>query len=125
MGLRVVAVELRRGGEVHHGACAAMPHLPGLADELGWVLALVARAAADRSIWIRRGRCAVCRRTHALLPDLVLARRLDEVAVIGRGIALRVIADVGLRPIATQLDVPHTTIPQTEQLQTRALSNDQ
>jgi hypothetical protein len=37
-------------------------------------------------IWIRRGRCGVCRRTHALLPDLVLARRLDEVAVIGRGI---------------------------------------
>jgi putative restriction endonuclease len=29
-------------------------------------------------IWIRRGRCGVCRRTHALLPDLVLARRLDD-----------------------------------------------
>jgi hypothetical protein len=61
-------------------------------------------------IWIRRGRCAVCRRTHALLPDLVLARRLDGVAVIGRGIALRVIANLGLRPIATQLDVPHSTV---------------
>ena len=61
-------------------------------------------------IWIRRGRCAVCRRTHALLPDLVLARRLDGVAVIGRGIALRVITNVGLRPIATQLDVPHSTV---------------
>ena len=61
-------------------------------------------------IWIRRGRCAVCRRSHALLPDLVLARRLDGVAVIGRGIALRVIANVGLRPIATQLDVPHSTV---------------
>lgn len=54
-------------------------------------------------IWIRRGRCAVCRRTHALLPDLVLARWLDGVAVIGHGITLRVIANVGLRPIATQL----------------------
>jgi hypothetical protein len=61
-------------------------------------------------IWIRRGRCAVCRRTHALLPDLVLVRRLDEVAVIGRGLALKVLANVGLRPIATQLDVPHSTI---------------
>jgi hypothetical protein len=35
-------------------------------------------------IWIR-GRCGVCRRTHALLPDMMLARRLDEVAVIGQG----------------------------------------
>jgi hypothetical protein len=61
-------------------------------------------------IWIRRGRCAVCRRTHALLPDLVLARRLDAVAVIGRGIALKVLANIGLRRIAEQLDVPHTTV---------------
>jgi hypothetical protein len=61
-------------------------------------------------IWIRRGRCAVCRRTHALLPDLVLARRLDDVAVIGHGMALKVMTNLGLRPIAMQLDVPHTTV---------------
>jgi hypothetical protein len=61
-------------------------------------------------IWIRRGRCGVRRRTHALLPDLVLARRLDDVAVIGRGIALKVMASFGLRPIASLLDVPHTTV---------------
>src|SRR5689334_17831887 len=61
-------------------------------------------------IWIRRGRCRVCHRTHALLPDLVLARRLDEVTVIGRGLASKVIADVGLRGIAEHLDVPHTTV---------------
>lgn len=61
-------------------------------------------------IWIRRARCGVCRRTHALLPDLVLVRRLDEVAVIGRGVALKVVGLVGLRPIAEHLDVPHTTV---------------
>ena len=61
-------------------------------------------------IWIRRGRCRLCRRTHALLPDLVLVRRLDEVAVIGRGMALKIIVNVGLRPIAEHLDVPHTTL---------------
>jgi hypothetical protein len=61
-------------------------------------------------VWIRRGRCGVCRRTHALLPDLVLARRLDEVAIIGRGIALKVIGHVGLRPVAEHLEVPHTTL---------------
>ena len=60
-------------------------------------------------IWIRRGRRGVCQRTHALLPDLVLARRLDDVAVIGRGMGLKVMASVGLRAIAEHLDVQHTT----------------
>lgn len=61
-------------------------------------------------IWIRRGRCSVCRRSHALLPDLVLVRRLDVVDAIGRGLALKVTSGLGLRPIAEQLDVPHTTV---------------
>jgi transposase-like protein len=61
-------------------------------------------------IWIRRGRCAGCRRTHALLPDVVLARRLDAVAVIGRGLALKVVQRLGLRQVAEQLGVPHTTV---------------
>src|SRR5260370_37956730 len=61
-------------------------------------------------VWIRRGRCGVCRRTHALLPDLVLARRLDEVALIGRALALRVMTKVGLGSIAEHVDVPHTTV---------------
>jgi hypothetical protein len=38
-------------------------------------------------IWIRRGRCSTCRQSHALLPDLVLVRRLDAVEVIGAGVA--------------------------------------
>ena len=61
-------------------------------------------------IWIRRGRCSTCRRSHALLPDLVLARRLDAVDVIGRGLASKLTSELGLRPIAEQLDVPHTTL---------------
>jgi hypothetical protein len=61
-------------------------------------------------IWIRRGRCAVCRRSHALLPDLALVRRLDVVTVIGTGIRLKVADGLGLRLIAEQLDVPHTTL---------------
>src|ERR1700678_482445 len=35
----------------------------------------------------RRGRCRSCRSTHVLLPDVVLARRVDTAAVIG--VALR------------------------------------
>jgi len=62
-------------------------------------------------IWIRRGRCSACRRSHALLPDLVLVRRLDAVAVIGASVARKLMSDgLGLRPIAEQLDVPHTTV---------------
>jgi transposase-like protein len=61
-------------------------------------------------IWIRRGRCSGCRRTQALLPDLVLVRRLDAVDVIGRGLALKLIQGLGLRPVAEALGVPHTTV---------------
>lgn len=61
-------------------------------------------------IWIGRGRCSGCRRTHALLPDLVLIRRLDPVDVIGHGLALKVVQGLGLRPVAELLGVPHTTV---------------
>ncbi len=60
-------------------------------------------------IWIRRGRGSVCRRSHALLPDLVLTRRLDDVETIGQAVMLKVVGDRGLRPIAEHLGVPHTT----------------
>jgi hypothetical protein len=51
-----------------------------------------------------------CRRSHALLPDLALVRRLDVVTVIGTALELKVVDGLGLRPIAEQLDVPHTTL---------------
>lgn len=51
----------------------------------------------------------MCRRSHALLPDLVLARRLDEVETIGQAVAVKAVAGRGLRPIAEHLGVPHTT----------------
>ena len=61
-------------------------------------------------IWVRRGRCAACRRSHALLPDLTLVRRLDVVTEIGTALVLKVVDGLGLRPIADQLDVPLTTL---------------
>jgi hypothetical protein len=39
-----------------------------------------------------------------------LVRRLDVVTVIGNGILLKSASGLGLRPIAEQLDVPHTTL---------------
>ena len=65
---------------------------------------------AEWRIWIRRGRCSGCRRTHALLPDLVLVQRLDAVDVIGHGLALKVVQQLGLRQVADRLGVPHTTV---------------
>jgi transposase-like protein len=49
-------------------------------------------------------------RTHALLPDLVLVRRLDVVEVIGHGLARKVLQGLGLRPVAEHFGVPHTTV---------------
>ena len=46
------------------------------------------RAGRDYRIWIRRGRCKPCDRTHALLPDFVHERRYDVVEVIGAGLEL-------------------------------------
>lgn len=66
------------------------------------------RGSRSERLWIGRGRCRPCRRSHALLPDFVLVGRLDRVEVIGRALALA-LSGVGLRTIAQRLDVPHTT----------------
>ncbi|MCA1844903.1 MAG: DUF6431 domain-containing protein [Actinobacteria bacterium] len=84
-------------------------HRP-LASWGGYWRWLRAPSTVAQRIWIRRGRCSGCGRTHALLPDLVLARRLDVVEAIGRGLALKVVQGLGLRPVADRLGVPHTTV---------------
>ena len=52
---------------------------------------------------------SACRRSHALLPDLVLVRRLDAIEVIGAGLARKLTSGLGLGPIAAQLDVSNRT----------------
>lgn len=59
-------------------------------------------------LWVRRGRCAACRRSHALVPDFLVKGRLDDVEAIGRGIVLAA-SGVGLRRVATRIGVPYTT----------------
>src|SRR5687767_7975473 len=83
--------------------------LRGLVNWGGYWRWLRAPLLVER-IWIRRGRCSTCRRSHALLPDLVLAQRLDAVEVIGIGLARKLTSGHGLRPIAEQLAVPHSTV---------------
>ncbi|MGH8996202.1 MAG: DUF6431 domain-containing protein [Acidimicrobiales bacterium] len=57
----------------------------------------------------RRARCRLCRSTHVLLPDVVLARRADTVAVIGTALTMAATGD-GYRKAATRLGRPSTTV---------------
>jgi len=67
------------------------------------------RGPGCERLWIRRCRCSQCRRSHALLPDFLLERRLDEVEVIGQALALSIGSGLGVRPVAERLGVPMTT----------------
>ncbi|MGH7536225.1 MAG: hypothetical protein ACREMG_11680 [Gemmatimonadales bacterium] len=66
---------------------------------------------ADRDrlvIFVCRGQCRPCGRSHGLLPAFCLVGRLDPVEVIGAVLA-RVAAGAGVRPAAVEAGVPHTT----------------
>jgi hypothetical protein len=64
----------------------------------------------ERRIWIRRTRCRPCGSSHALLPDFLFVRRLDEVGTIGQVLALRATAGVELRSLAHQCDLRGATL---------------
>src|SRR5258708_33042693 len=66
------------------------------------------RGPGTEHVWIRRGRCTGCRRSHALLPDFLLERRLEEVEVVGRCLAPHV-TGLGMRNVAARLAVTMTT----------------
>jgi hypothetical protein len=92
---------------------APLPECPRCHRRLGrwsgywrWV-----RYPADqRRIWIRRTRCRPCRSSHALLPDFLFFRRLDEVATIGQVLALHASMDGELRALARRFDLPRETL---------------
>jgi len=63
----------------------------------------------EHHIWIRRGRCADCGRTQALLPSFLFVRRLDADPVIGSAFN-RAAGGRGTRKVAQQLGLPHTTV---------------
>jgi hypothetical protein len=94
----------RRVAAPAHPCPACGRRLVGWGGYWRWVRA----GQAEHRVWIRRGRCPACRRSHALVPDFLLARRLDGVEAVGRGLALAA-RGVGLRTVARWLDVPHTT----------------
>lgn len=86
------------------------PSCRGVLGPWGHARARVVRCAAGAR-WLRprRARCRGCRGTHVLLPELVLLRRRDEVAVIGAAI-VAMVAGLGHRPIAGRLGVPKDTV---------------
>jgi len=63
----------------------------------------------EERLWIRRGCCPQCRHTHAFLPSFLFRRRLDPAAVIGEALSQAVVGQ-GMRTIAQQLALPHTTV---------------
>lgn len=64
------------------------------------------------ALWVRRGRCSVCRgQNHALLPSFCLPGRLDVVAVIGSAISAVVMHEaVVSQPPQPDAGVPATTV---------------
>ena len=70
---------------------------PGCGDVLGrWSFArrrFVRAEAGLLEVRPRRARCRECAKTHVLLPDLLLCRRVDVIAVIGRALSARASPD--------------------------------
>ena len=64
---------------------------PGCGDVLGpWSFArrrFVRAEAGLLEVRPRRARCRECAKTHVLLPDVLLCRRVDVIAVIGRALS--------------------------------------
>jgi hypothetical protein len=69
----------------------------------------VRRRGPALKLWVRRARCRRCRSSHALVPSFCLVGRLDDVEVIGAVLTAVVGEARGVRPVAEEADVPHTT----------------
>jgi hypothetical protein len=100
-------------GEVEHELCDGRlrcPHCQGRLRPWGHGRVRGLRDRADSlRLRPRCSRCLDCARTHVLLPETLLARRADAVAVIGAGLAARV-GGAGHRRIAADLGRPVSTV---------------
>jgi transposase-like protein len=68
-----------------------------------------ARDGGAHRIWVQRGCCRTCEKTHALLPEFVHERLLDAVEVIGTALELGV-GGLGMRKVAARVGVPESTV---------------
>jgi len=87
------------------------PDCGGVLARWGHARARAVRAEQSAPIWLRprRARCGSCARSHVLLPDLVLLRRVDVVAVIGSALLLAA-EGLGHRRVARALGRPAETV---------------
>ncbi len=87
------------------------PKCGGRVARWGWAAGRAVRSGggAERRVRPRRSRCVDCEVTHVLLPDGLLARRRDEVEVIGAALVAHAAGD-GHRRIAGRLGVPAATV---------------
>jgi hypothetical protein len=107
--LIVCAEQARVESELVGGALSC-PSCRGVLGPWGHGRRRVLRClAGDRWLRPRRARCRGCAGTHVLLPDVVLLRRQDEIAVIGAAIEATV-AGQGYRRIAGRLGVHADTV---------------
>ena len=89
-----------------------LPVCPDCASSMGrwsghW--RFVREAATCFKVFVVRGRCRSCGRTHALLPAFCLLNRLDAAGAIGAVIEAVADGRSGVRPAALSVGVPHTT----------------
>jgi len=93
------------------GGLLGCPSCRGVLGPWGHARERVLRCwSGDRLLRPRRARCRGCAGTHVLLPELALARRQDEVAVIGEAIEANVAAGEGFRRIAARLGAYPETV---------------
>ena len=59
-------------------------------------------------MWVARGRCSLCKVSHALIPSFLLVGRHDVVDTIG-SVLEAVAGGSGVRPAAGRVDVPYST----------------
>lgn len=92
------------------GGLLSCPSCRGVLGPWGHARERVLRCRSG-DLWLRprRGRCRACTGTHVLLPEVALARRQDEVSVIGAAIEASV-AGEGYRRIGARLGVAADTV---------------
>ena len=69
----------------------------------------VREAGRCHRLFVRRGRCGVCKCTHALLPAFCVRNRLDSADKIGAVLEAVARGQSGVRPAAVLVEVPYTT----------------
>lgn len=110
VGVRESEVEsaLREGVGPQLPAGARCPACGGELGRWGSYRRWARRREEMRLLRIARAICLACRRTHALLPSFLYARRMDLAALIFGALAMAA-AGRGHRPVAARAGVPEAT----------------